>query len=940
MKSLIAITFLFITCSIHAQVEKNNIQIRELGPDEMIVCPMGEHSSNLYLPPDMDRTKFKSRKSSVFVDSLDESVTPEFVPAIDFVLDFLENFISSNIPINVHFELAQLGGSALAGARPAFVVENFNFAPNKDTEYPIALAEKILGKEINRSDQPDILVTINSDFESWFFEPNNPTGIKTNQIDLASVLTHEIIHGLGFTGFAFVDQSGNGFLGDENPIAYARNIENGDGEVLVRDYENGTPEMTAQFTSNDLFYNSESFQDKVTKPALYAPSQYAQGSSISHLAEVYNGGREALMTFSFGGGEVIYFPGDFTLEMLYDMGWDATQIIHEPSLSNEDINVEYVVLADVNADSGFDPATFKLHYSTDNFLSEDIVLSMEFDDAEQIYKATLPAPGIETQYQYYFEVVDGRGINRSSPGGGPDFFFTYSYGIDTDPPTVRDANEVQVISIFNSFPVNVTAIDSFSGVSSVSSIININGVLDTIPLNRAEINNGDFYFETYTYERNFIPTDIIEYKFIAIDNSSAANTTIFPVDSFFKAEYIVDDIPPVLAHEPVLSVTNFDKSFKIAVSTFDDFTGMSEVKGVVFLNEEEPDTIDLVFSPTLFGDFYEGTFIFEEEFDPSDVIQYSIFGSDNAFVRNTSILPEDGTTYTVGIITIPDPVDGYFNDFNNATTDFNGSGFIIGSVAGFSDPAIQSADHPYPEGGPGQVVDFTYELISPIIVSAEESLIEFDEIALVEFGANNSRWPSENFFDYVIVEARKLRGTEYFPLLDGYDCTAHSDWLDRYNSGLNAQGISNATPSPDLIKERVIEIQDNGDFVPGDTILVRFRLFSDNAAAGWGWLIDNLKIQNESTSVDDFIASTNVSLFPNPVKDGLLNVTLELEENYDQSFVSIYDIYGKLIRRQHTGNISGNTVLQVNVQDLNPGIYLCEINLGEGSVTRKFVVGR
>lgn len=69
MKSLISITLLFVTFATYAQVENNRIQIRELGPDEMIVCPLGDHSSNLYLPPEMDRTNFKTRKSSIFVDS-------------------------------------------------------------------------------------------------------------------------------------------------------------------------------------------------------------------------------------------------------------------------------------------------------------------------------------------------------------------------------------------------------------------------------------------------------------------------------------------------------------------------------------------------------------------------------------------------------------------------------------------------------------------------------------------------------------------------------------------------------------------------------------------------------------------------------------------------------------------------------------------------------
>ena len=937
MKNILTGLLLLCGCFVFAQSSDNGFKIRKLTKEEITICPIGEHSSNLYLPPEFDRTQVNTRQPGVFKDSLDDSVTPEFIPAIDFVLDFLGNYINSEVTINVFIEVAQLGGSALAGAGPAFVVENFDYAPLKNTEYPIALAEKLLGKEINRSDQPDIIVTINSEFEGWFFEPNNPTGIRPNQIDLASVLTHEIIHGLGFTSNSNITD-GNGFFGGEFPGAFIRNIVNGDGNVLIDDFENDSQEMATQFTSNDLYYNSEFYREKTGKPQLYAPSQFARGSSLSHLGEIYNGGRDALMTFSFGGGEVIYFPGDFTLNMLRDMGWDGIRIIHEPGLYSEDLNAAYDVLADVEADSGFEPSSFMLHYSTDNFQSVDIVLPMEFDDGAGMYKATLPAPGAEHQYQYYFEVVDGRGLKRTRPGGGPDHFFLYNYGVDTEAPIMQDANQVQVIRTFNSFPVNVIAIDDFSGVSKVSSIVKVNGVADTIPLTQSNISNNNFYFSTYTYERTFVPSDVIEYKFIGVDNSAAANTTIFPQDSFFKGEYIIDDIAPVLGHDPVVSVTNFDKSFKIIVSTFDDFTGIDKVFGVVFLNDEEPDTIQLTYAPTLFGEFYEGTFSFDTEFKSDDIIRYSIFGSDLAFTPNKSSLPEDGTTYAVNVIVIPDPVDFYLNDFESATADFNGPGFKVGPVSGFTGNFIQSAQHPYPEGGPGQVVNFTYELVRPIIVADTESLIEFDEIALVENGASGSRWPQENFFDYVIVEARDLRGTEYFPLLDGYDCTAYNAWRTKYESAINAQGISSATPTSDLLRTRIIDIRDNGDFVAGDTILVRFRLFSDNAAAGWGWMIDNLKVQDSSSSVDDILLTGRVDVFPNPVSDGMLNIKLQLEENFDEGYISIFDINGKMLMRQFQQGIGLNETLQINVGDIPQGMYLLELRLDQNNtIMKKFI---
>ena len=35
----------------------------------------------------------------------------------------------------------------------------------------------------------------------------------------------------------------------------------------------------------------------------------------------------------------------------------------------------------------------------------------------------------------------------------------------------------------------------------------------------------------------------------------------------------------------------------------------------------------------------------------------------------------------------------------------------------------------------------------------------------------------------------------------------------------------------------------NGNFVANDEIVIRFRLLSDQLVHGWGWAIDNIKIQ-------------------------------------------------------------------------------------------------
>ena len=54
---------------------------------------------------------------------------------------------------------------------------------------------------------------------------------------------------------------------------------------------------------------------------------------------------------------------------------------------------------------------------------------------------------------------------------------------------------------------------------------------------------------------------------------------------------------------------------------------------------------------------------------------------------------------------------------------------------------------------------------------------------------------------------------------------------------------SEAAGSEELFRRRKINMLESGDFDSGEEVLVRFKLYADQLAVGWGWAIDNLKIQ-------------------------------------------------------------------------------------------------
>ncbi len=176
----------------------------------------------------------------------------------------------------------------------------------------------------------------------------------------------------------------------------------------------------------------------------------------------------------------------------------------------------------------------------------------------------------------------------------------------------------------------------------------------------------------------------------------------------------------------------------------------------------------------------------------------------------------------------------YVNDFDSGETpDFVGDGFSVRPQFGFDSPAIHTV-HPYPENR-----ELVYYLTVPIVVAASNALLEYEDVALVEPGNPSSEAGKPDFKDFVVVEATR-DGRNWRALLAGYDANADPTWTQAYVSGEPGDG--------QLLRKQRVNLKER--FAPGDTILIRFRLFSDEHNAGWGWVIDNLRIQENVTSVE------------------------------------------------------------------------------------------
>jgi hypothetical protein len=386
--------------------------------------------------------------------------------------------------------------------------------------------------------------------------------------------------------------------------------------------------------------------------------------------------------------------------------------------------------------------------------------------------------------------------------------------------------------------------------------------------------------------------------------------TVKPVISHTPAEYYFENIDSVLFETVVtdnLGVDSVYIEYKVN-------SGPTNYSGLT-LKELNKYTLNLNVKPLLLNG--------------GDTIKYRIIAIDNASVQNTAISPASDY-YKIGIETLLPAVKSYSTDFDDASAEFFNSGFEIVKPSNFNTTALHS-EHPYKSPDKDyKSLEFSSVLRHPVVFDASGMVLTFRELVLVEPGAEGSVYGFSDFYDYVILEASKDFGKNWFALTDGYDSRLISSWESAFNSNTDGQN-SNYVGRESMMREHSIYPRISDKINSGDSLLIRFRLYSDPYSHGWGWVVDDLKINPIVDKVEE-IKSTDVKLFPNP-GNGLVNLVFDTGNGLKPVWVRVYNFTGKCIIQETsfteemiTLDISGNAA----------GLYLIVINVDHGIRTFKY----
>ena len=297
-----------------------------------------------FTPSEVNFSNLKSANTLKTFEVSYENFPEEAKEAFLYALSVWDQKITSTIKIRVLAKWENLSNNTLGEGKPAVFYRNFRGTPISNVFYPVALAEKITGREINKSDEADIVCSFNKT-ASWYFGANGQT--PASNYDFITAALHEIGHGLGISGFFKNDNGIAQYSNSSNaPAIYDYYIFNREN-LRISDnsiFPCPSTELTNQLTSNSLNINHVSKSAQIETIPVYAPSTWLNGISIYHLKSNQNS-EEFMKAYAFKG-EAIHKISDGLLYVLSEIGWDdlsgdktTTTANNEEKLSSDNVNV-------------------------------------------------------------------------------------------------------------------------------------------------------------------------------------------------------------------------------------------------------------------------------------------------------------------------------------------------------------------------------------------------------------------------------------------------------------------------------------------------------------------------------------------------------------------------------------------------------------------------
>ena len=413
---------------------------------------------------------------------------------------------------------------------------------------------------------------------------------------------------------------------------------------------------------------------------------------------------------------------------------------------------------------------------------------------------------------------------------------------------------------------------------------------------------------------NAVSESTINYFFEAVD--ILGRKYRYPIDnnqvlSFYLG---VDQKKPVVVHTSPQEIIQFESVLKLSATVTDNI-GIQKVLVEYQVNDGVMYSEEMI--NTTGNEYNVSLNLIPLDLAQGDKINYKITATDVSSQSNSTVLPATGLL-SVSVKSFP-VKETFISSLDTDQKEFYGD-FSIVKPVGFTNGAIHS-QHPYVNSTTPDGMNTSYVLLYPIKLKGKDSFLDFDEVVLVEPGLGTDH-TDPAFGDYVIVEGSQDNGQTWKALTPGYDSRKFTEWLNYYNSNIN-NGDSKAIGTLNFYKHNQIDLLNT--FSAESEIYIRFRLYADSKNSGWGWAIDNLRVQDVVLGAKDIATLKNpYEVFPNPTSGKFF---LNINSNEPPRQIRIYNLLGQYCGEQ-------NPLDQAyDVSDLPSGMYLIQVSKKDGSTT-------
>lgn len=546
---------------------KPGIMVEEFTPERSGIqrdLPAGYYERGLAAA--LEKAAKKSQSTSQSAAATQVIVTYETPPPANVKQVFEQaasiwaSVLASDVPIRISVRWRSLASGVLGSAGAYSSVRNFVGANRLNTWYPIALAEKMGHANLNGTD-PDILATFNSDFPDWYIGID---GFPTNkQIDLYSVVLHEMGHGLGFIGQISVNGTEAGYGA---PGIFDQFMVNATGTALMDTlkYKNPSTTLKTQISSGNLFLTSPSIlrNNNGEKAKLYAPTNYSDGSSVYHVdqAKYKVGDPNALMTPQIARGETTREVGPIVTGAFGDFGWYSSNIIATEYDDTEDQTKDKLFTAKVYSDTIWKESSLKLMLAVDKGILQ--AESMPLTKSGNTFTYTMPKT-TKGVISYYWMAEEMSGKKFVTPAEAPVIantrygsYYQFTIGQDTVKPKVIYSNPLKyVFTSQTSLPLPTLLAADNIGIDTVYMEYSINGGAVTRQGFKKSATDTYGYIGGFNFAAGQLKAnDIIKYRIFVKDKAKITNVVTLPSTGYY--EFVV----LALGTSVKTYVQNFDQS--------------------------------------------------------------------------------------------------------------------------------------------------------------------------------------------------------------------------------------------------------------------------------------------------------------------------------------------------------------------------------------------